>query len=117
MTNAEEAFRRELEVFRREQEAGAQFLYAYFALHAVPYDNPAVLEWLNTAPLFWNTCAGALQMSAFIVLGRIFDQNSPHNVDTLLRMAERNPTSSQNWRWQAESKRECLSHLNGWTAS
>ena len=42
-------------------------------------------------PLFWNTSLGALQTAAFIALGRVFDQNSTHNLDRLLRVAQDNP--------------------------
>lgn len=81
-------FEDELEVFRKEAEAGIQFLYAYLAVHAVAADHKAVRHLLNQAPLFWNTSLGALQTAAFIALGRVFDQNSAHNLDVLIRMAQ-----------------------------
>jgi hypothetical protein len=87
---ADEKFKRELEVFRTEEESATQFFYAYQAVHAVAYESKHVSDRLNTAPLFWNTCLGALQTSAFIALGRIFDQDSVHNLDRLLRMAQEN---------------------------
>ena len=59
-------------------------------VHAVAYESKQVSDRLNTAPLFWNSCLGALQTAAFIVLGRIFDQDSVHNLDRLLRMAQEN---------------------------
>lgn len=34
----------------------------------------------------------ALQTSTFVVLGRIFDQSSPHNIGSLLALAESNPS-------------------------
>ena len=40
------------------------------------------------APLFWNTSLASLQESAIIALGRIFDNDSPHNVGSLLTKAE-----------------------------
>lgn len=83
-------FEHELEVFRTEVEAATQFLYAFLAVHAVAADNKKVYKLLNKAPLFWNTNLGALQTAAFIALGRIFDQNSAHNVDRLLRLAQDN---------------------------
>ena len=45
---------------------------------------------LNRAPLFWNTNLGALQTGSFIILGRIFDQTSKHNVDRLLKIGQSN---------------------------
>jgi AbiU2 len=84
-------FERELEVFRTEAETGIQFFYAYLTVHAVAAKNEAVYRLLNKAPLFWNTSLGALQTAAFIALGRVFDQNSTHNLDRLLRIAQDNP--------------------------
>ncbi len=88
----EKQFERELEVFRTEAEGAAQFFYAYLAVHAVAADHRPVHRLLNTAALFWNTNLAALQTAAFITLGRIFDQNSTHNVDRLLKIAQDNPT-------------------------
>jgi hypothetical protein len=90
MTPAE-TFERELEIFRTEAESAAQFLYAYLAIHATAADKRAVFDLLNTAALFWNTNLGALQTATFIVLGRMFDQNSNHNIDRLLGFAQKNP--------------------------
>jgi hypothetical protein len=41
----------------------------------------------NTAPLFWGTILGAVQAGAFVVLGRIFDLDSAHNLGRLQRLA------------------------------
>jgi hypothetical protein len=83
-----EAFELELEIFRTEAEAAAQFFYAYLSVHETAGRHPTVLRLLKTAPLFWNTNLGALQTSAFIVLGRIFDQDSPHNIDRVMKNAQ-----------------------------
>ena len=83
-----ELFRTELETFRTEAEAAAQFLYASLAVNALASTHDGILKRLNTAPLFWNTIQGSLQKSAFIALGRIFDNNSPHNVARLLSRAQ-----------------------------
>ena len=91
MTMHDAQFERELEVFRTEAETGIQFFYAYLTVHAVAAKNEAVYRLLNKAPLFWNTSLGALQTAAFIALGRVFDQNSTHNLDRLLRVAQDNP--------------------------
>jgi len=82
-------FETELEIFRTESESAAQYLYAYLSIHETARRR-SVHALLNTAPLFWNTALSALQAGAFIVLGRIFDQNSAHNVDRLLGLAQRN---------------------------
>ena len=90
MIQPEDIFANELEVFRTEAEAGIQFFYSYLAVHAVAVDRKEVHRLLNRAPLFWNTVLGALQTSTFIALGRVFDQNSNHNIDRLLRIAQSN---------------------------
>lgn len=89
--NAEKEFERELEVFRTEAEGAAQFFYAWLAVHAAAGDDKEIHRLLNTAPLFWNTALGALQSAAFVTLGRIFDQDSAHNLSRLLRIAQDNP--------------------------
>jgi hypothetical protein len=90
MTTAEQHFKRELEIFRTEAESASQFLFSYFAIRAVAFDRREVYRLLNTAALFWNTVLHALQLSAHIAIGRIFDQSSPHSVDTVLRLAQQN---------------------------
>lgn len=90
-TAPEIQFERELEIFRTESEAGTQFFYAHIAVHSVAADHESVHKLLNKAPLFWNTCLGALQTGSFVALGRVFDQHSAHNVDKLLRIAQNNP--------------------------
>jgi len=90
MTDAERRFSRELDVFRTEGEAGIQCLFAYFSIHEVAREKKDVYALLNKAPLFWNTCTSALQTAAYITLGRVFDQKSPHNIDRLLQQGQQN---------------------------
>lgn len=92
MPTLDARFERELEIFRTEAEQCAQFLFAFLAVHDAAYRKKAVHKLLNRAPLFWNTCLGALQASAFIALGRVFDSDSPHNINQLLRLAQDNRT-------------------------
>jgi hypothetical protein len=87
---AERQFENELETFRRDAEAAAQFFYAYLAIHEVAKRHRSVLAFLNKNALWWNTVAGSLQMSALISVHRIFNNRSRHNVDSLLRVAETN---------------------------
>jgi hypothetical protein len=90
MKNKEEEFKRELEVFRTEVDASIQFFYTELSIHAVLGDDKQALNIVNRTPLFWRTNVGSLQTSFFIVLGRIFDQKSNHNIDKLLRIAQNN---------------------------
>jgi len=85
-------FRHELEEFRKEAEQAIQYFYAYITVHAVARERTKVWEFLNKAPLYWNTSLAAMQTATFITLGRIFDQGSPHNVDRLLGLANRHQT-------------------------
>ena len=87
MTNPEKIFQRELEIFRTEAQSGIQFFYTYLASNSIIGDDQKALKTVNETPLFWRTNIGALQTAFFMVLGRIFDQKSKHNIDTLLRIA------------------------------
>jgi hypothetical protein len=92
MTAEEQRFVQELDLFRRECEASSQHLYAYLAIHALAKRRKRVFRALDRSALFWNTVLGALQTSSLITLGRVFDQDTPHNVDVLLRLAQSRPT-------------------------
>jgi hypothetical protein len=92
MTDAGQAFEQELEILRTEAEEAAQHLYAYLAIRATAAQHSEVASLLNTAALFWNTTLRALQTSAFITLGRVFDDDKKsHRVARLLRLAVDNP--------------------------
>lgn len=84
-------FEQELEVLRTEAEAAAQFFYSYLTIHAAAGDHKPVYRLLNASALFWNTILAGLQTSTFIVLGRILDQTSAHNVDRVLKIAQNHP--------------------------
>ena len=90
MKNAGQEFERELEIFRAEAEGSSQFFYGYLAVHAAAARNKRIYALLNRTPLFWNTCLGALQAAHLVALGRVFDQGSNHNVDALIRLAQKN---------------------------
>ncbi len=84
----EERFETELEVFRKEADEAVQHLYAYLTMHAVAAEDRSVRQLYNTCPLFWLTTLRGLQISLFMVLGRIFSQESKHNINALLKIAE-----------------------------
>jgi len=89
MKTKEDEFKHEIEVFRTEVESGIRFFYMYLAFNSVLSKNKQALKIVNLTPLFWNTHVGALQTSLFIVLGRLFDQKSNHNVDRLIGVAQK----------------------------
>lgn len=80
----------ELQFFRREALTAQQQLFAYLALHKVGFDEPKVHDALNREPLAWLTLRESALQSCFTTLGRIFDQDSAHNVDALLRLVGQN---------------------------
>lgn len=93
MATPEQRFIGELEVFRTEAQAGTQLLYGYPAFNSILSEKKKALNEVNKTPLFWNTAAGALQTAFFIVLGRIFEQKSQHNIHRLLTLAQDNMTN------------------------
>jgi hypothetical protein len=91
MTETERRFAKELEVFRTECEAAAQYFFGYLAVHELARRRKSVFRLLNQNALFWNTALGALQTSAVICLGRIFDTDQrAHRLDRLLKLAKEN---------------------------
>lgn len=81
------SFENELELFRKEANAAAQFLYSSLALNALASEHRRVLDRLNDAPLFWNTTIFALQKSAILALGRVFETDTKHNAARLFKAA------------------------------
>lgn len=92
MTTEETRFERELELFRQECEGAAQFFFGYLAVHEVAKRRESVFQLLNRNAMFWNTATGAMQTAAIIAVGRVFDQNSPHNIDRVLTLAQDTPS-------------------------
>lgn len=89
---SDELFERELKIFQEDLEQGTQFWFAFLAVHEVAYRYKSAEALLNRAPLFWNTCAGALQAAAYIALGRLFDLDArSHSISRLLRIAHDHP--------------------------
>lgn len=86
------SFKDELENFQHEESAAQQYFFGYLSLQIVPGANPDVLARLNDAPAFWITTRYALLLSAFVALGRIFDQDSRsiHNINRLITSVQNN---------------------------
>jgi HEPN superfamily AbiU2-like protein len=83
-------FEKELEIFRTEEETAQQYFFSYLSIRDLAGKNDDVLNVINTTPLFWVTVHHAMLLSAFVALGRIFDQNSRHNIDRLISVASKN---------------------------
>lgn len=78
-----------MEVFRTEIESAIQFYYCYLAFNEEIAKSKEKLEFINKTPLFWKTNIGALQISFFITLGRVFDRTSKHNIYNLLKTSKK----------------------------
>jgi hypothetical protein len=81
------AFVDELELFRTEEEVAQQYFFCYLSVRTLAAAEPEVLKAMNATPLFWITTHHAMLLSAFVALGRIFDQDpkSVHNINKLIK--------------------------------
>jgi HEPN superfamily AbiU2-like protein len=86
---AEEQFLEELDVFREGAEAASQYLYAYLTIDRLARERQRVRQHVGENATFWLTVQSALQISLLMALHRVFDQQSAHNLDRLIRLAER----------------------------
>lgn len=81
------AFEDELEIFRREEQLAQQLFLTWLSTRQLAGTDPAILKMMNETPLYWTNTEYALLLGAFVVLGRVFDQKSKHNIDKLIRVA------------------------------
>ncbi len=86
----QQEFLQELNMFRNEVALVSRSLYMELAIHNIASKNKGVLKAMNYTPTFWNTVLSGFQSSTFITLGRIFDNDSKHNIHKLFRLAETN---------------------------
>ncbi len=87
MSTEGQRFLDELEVFRTGTEGASQYLYAYLTINRRARDRVRVRRHVRENSTFWVTAQSALQTSCLIALGRVFDQNSQHNLDRLMGLA------------------------------
>jgi hypothetical protein len=84
-------FEDELLIFGAEEEAAQQYFFAYLLLVDEPAEDNEVLRTLLSNSFFWTTIQQGMLLSAFIVLGRIFDRDPrSHTIDTLMAATEKN---------------------------
>jgi len=86
---AQTEFEKELEIFRTEEETAQQYFFSYLSIRDLVGKNNDVLKMMNITPLFWISVHHATLLSTFVALGRIFDQNSRHNIDRLISVASK----------------------------
>jgi hypothetical protein len=83
---ADSAYEKALKVFEKQVHEATQIWYASRTMDEVGLRRKRTIEALNATPLFWITVRGGLAQYALIALGRVFDQSSPRNMDTILRL-------------------------------
>src|ERR1700682_5096459 len=76
-----------VELFRTEEEVAQQYFFCYLSVRTLAAAQAEVLKTINDTPLFWITTHHAILLSAFVALGRIFDQDkkSLHNIDKMIK--------------------------------
>ncbi|WP_247542882.1 MULTISPECIES: hypothetical protein [unclassified Bradyrhizobium] len=79
----------EIEIFRKDEESAQQTFFAYLGVLDLIARRPEVHAAVNRNAMFWRTAHHAMLVSSLIGLGRIFDQDSAHNLDRLLAMTAR----------------------------
>jgi len=77
-------FAGQLENFRREAEAVAQYVYADMSVQHAASKSRKLLNRLNRTPGFWLVHGAACQAAAYVALGRVFDKTSKYNIGALL---------------------------------
>jgi hypothetical protein len=83
-------FEHELEIFRTEEETAQQCFFCYLSIRDLAGRDADVIRIMNVTPLFWVTAHHTMLLATFVILGRIFDQKSQHNIDTLISATSRN---------------------------
>lgn len=103
----------QLENFRHESSIAAQYIYAEMAIQHATSKSKKLLGRMNITPRFWIACGAALQTSAYISFGRIFDVTSKFNVNALLDAMEKNLDLFQRDAL-ARRKTDCQSENPAW---
>jgi hypothetical protein len=74
----------ELTIFHEEQAIAQRYFFGYLTIRNKAAEDSELLGVINLNPWFWITVDHSLLLATFIALGRIFDQDSPHNIDKLM---------------------------------
>jgi hypothetical protein len=77
-------FLTQLENFRHEAYAAAQYLYSDMAVQHAASKSRRLLDRLNLTPSFWLTHSAGMQAAAYVTIGRVFDTTSRYNINALL---------------------------------
>jgi len=74
----------ELTIFHEEQAIAQRYFFGYLTIRNKAAEDSELLGVINLNPWFWITVDHSLLLATFIALGRIFDQDTPHNIDQLM---------------------------------
>jgi hypothetical protein len=85
-------FEKQLANLELEATVIANYVYAEMALHHAASKSRKLLVTLNRTPTLWRTIYAALQSSAYVALGRVFDLKSPYNIEALIVSMESDMT-------------------------
>ena len=69
-------FELRLNALSRDARAAARFTYIWEAIRFSAAQQPQLIARLDEFAGFWNTVLGALQTSAIVALGRMYDHNN-----------------------------------------
>jgi hypothetical protein len=74
----------ELHIFHEEQDIAQRYFFGYLTIRDKAAKDSELLSVIRLNPWFWITVEHGLLLAMFIALGRIFDQDSSHNIDRLM---------------------------------
>jgi hypothetical protein len=77
-------FLSELTIFYEERAIAQRYFFGYLTIRNKAAEDKKLLGVINQNPWFWITVEHSLLLATFIALGRIFDQDSSHNIDKLM---------------------------------
>jgi hypothetical protein len=80
----------QLDNFRNEAYAAAQYLYADMAVQHAASQSKKLLDRLNMTPSFWLIHSAGMQVATYVAIGRIFDTTSRYNINALIDAFEAN---------------------------
>jgi DNA-binding CsgD family transcriptional regulator len=83
-------FFRELTIFHEEQAIAQRYFFSYLTIRDKAVEDKELLAVIKSNPWFLTTVDHSLLLATFIALGRIFDQDSPHNIDRLMSAVSAN---------------------------
>jgi AbiU2 len=83
------SFEKQLANLNNEANVIANYVYAEMAVQHAISKSKVLLQKINMTPTFWRTCFAAFQSAAYVALGRLFDTNSPYNLQELLVSMEK----------------------------